>query len=109
MATIEPTTVGIIDFTYQGETYQTWYKTYGNIKNSSRPPLVILHGGPGMSHDYLIPMSDLTPLANIPTIFYDQVGNARSTHIRGKPKTFWNIEIFVDELENLIDHLGILI
>ncbi|KAK7676301.1 hypothetical protein QCA50_020755 [Cerrena zonata] len=107
MATINPTEEGTIDFTYQGETYQTWYKVYGDIKNSSRTPLVVLHGGPGMSHDYLIPMSDLTPLANIPTIFYDQVGNARSTHIKDKPKTFWSAEIFVEELENLLKHFGI--
>lgn len=108
MAIIDPTQEGTVDFTYQGETYQTWYKVYGDLKNSSRTPLVVLHGGPGMSHDYLIPMSDLTPLANIPTIFYDQVGNARSTHIRDKPKTFWTAEIFVEELENLLNYLGII-
>lgn len=107
MATINPTAVDTVDFTYQGETYQTWYKVFGDLKNSSQIPLVILHGGPGMSHDYLLPLSDLTSLANIPTIFYDQVGNARSTHIRGKPKSFWSVELFVEELENLINHLGI--
>ena len=107
MATLDPTEEGFVDFTYQGETYQTWYKTYGDIKDTSHTPLIILHGGPGMSHDYLISMSDLTPLANIPTIFYDQVGNARSTHITDKPKSFWTVEIFVEELENIINHLGI--
>ena len=107
MATIDPSTIGTVDFAYQGETYQTWYKVYGDLKNTSRPPIIILHGGPGMSHDYLLPMSDLCSIANIPTIFYDQVGNARSTHITGKPKSFWTVELFVEELDNLINHLGI--
>ena len=45
---------GKIDFKVGSETYQTWYKTYGDVKNSKHRPLVLVHGGPGMSHHYLL-------------------------------------------------------
>jgi len=61
--------------------------------------------GPGMAHDYLIPVRDLQSIR--PVIFYDQLGNNRSTHLPDKPRSFWTIDLFVDELVNLTDHLGI--
>jgi proline-specific peptidase len=61
--------------------------------------------GPGMAHDYLIPVSDLQKTR--PVIFYDQLGNNRSTHLPEKPRAFWTIDLFVDELANLANHLGI--
>ena len=61
--------------------------------------------GPGMAHDYLIPIGDLQKTR--PVIFYDQLGNNRSTHLPEKPKSFWTIDLFVDELVNLADHLCI--
>jgi L-proline amide hydrolase len=45
----------------------------------------------------------------IPIIFYDQVGCGRSTHHRERLRdaTFWTFDLFIGELENLIDHLKI--
>ncbi len=40
-------------------------------------------------------------------MFYDQLGNGNSTHLREKPKEFWTPELFMDELENLLAKLGI--
>ena len=40
-------------------------------------------------------------------IFYDQVGNGASTHLREKPKDFWKPELFMAELANLVHKLGI--
>ena len=68
---------GTIPFAFGDDTYQTWYKIYGEL--GSRRPLVVVHGGPGISHDYLVPHSDLNVNASIPIILYDQIGNARST------------------------------
>lgn len=101
-----PTTEGTIPFVFQGETYQTFYKVFGELGKGTHPPLVVLHVGPGLSHDYLLPITDLVD-ANIPVIFYDQVGNARSTHLQDKPPTFWTFDLFIDELENILQHLGI--
>jgi hypothetical protein len=36
-----------VEFRVDNETFQTWYKVFGNLEGSKQPPLVILHGGPG--------------------------------------------------------------
>jgi hypothetical protein len=46
----ESETSGTVDFSFDGSTYQTWYKVYGDLKGSGKRPLVAVHGGPGMSH-----------------------------------------------------------
>src|SRR6201995_4640885 len=39
---------------------KTWYKIYGDLSSSSTGrPLVILHGGPGACHNYLLPLAHL--------------------------------------------------
>ncbi|KAF8960222.1 proline iminopeptidase [Flammula alnicola] len=98
---------GTIPFPYKGETFQTYYKVFGDFKNRERTPLVVLHGGPGLSHDYLVPFADLTAKFSIPVILYDQLGNARSTHLKDKPPTFWTVDLFMDELSNLLQHFSI--
>ncbi|KZT02854.1 proline iminopeptidase [Laetiporus sulphureus 93-53] len=90
-----------------GETFQTWYKVFGDLPVGSRTPLICLHGGPGLAHDYLLPLSDLTAIASIPVIFYDQIGGGRSTHLPNKPKSFWTVDLFIDELLNVITYFGI--
>jgi proline-specific peptidase len=98
-------TIGFAPFSYQGGAYKTWYTVYGNLK-SNQVPLVVLHGGPGLSHDYMLALADVSKYS-IPVILYDQVGNGRSTHIHNKPATFWTIDLFIDELESLLKHLKI--
>lgn len=100
-------TEGTIPFEHNGETLHTFYKLCGELSASCRP-LLVLHGGPGVTHDVLVSLFDLAalPLAR-PVIFYDQIGNGRSTHLREKPDAFWNIDLFIDELVNLLDHLSI--
>ncbi|KAF8055307.1 proline-specific peptidase [Lyophyllum atratum] len=103
------TSTGKIDFHYQGATYQTWYKVVGNL-NKVAPgvrPLIALHGGPGVSHDYMTPHTDLFASHGIPVILYDQIGGGQSTHRKDAPKEFWTVELFMDELENLLKHFGI--
>ncbi|KAF8172898.1 proline iminopeptidase [Pholiota molesta] len=103
-----PSQEGTIPFSVGGNIYATWYRVFGDLKNRTSPPLIVLHGGPGLSHDYLLPISDISP--SRPVIFYDQLGNARSTHVHDKVnlKAFWTIELFLDELGNLLRHFGIL-
>ncbi|KAK5211568.1 hypothetical protein LTR47_005291 [Exophiala xenobiotica] len=91
---------------------ETWYKVYGDLTSSgSGRPLVTLHGGPGMAHNYLLSLSRLTtnPDTAIPVVFYDQIGSGRSTHLREKrlDTSFWVPELFMAELDNLLVHLGI--
>lgn len=85
--------------------YQTWYKITGDLK-SGKLPLVILHGGPGCTHDYVDSFKDIAETGRA-VIHYDQVGNGKSTHLRDKGADFWTVDFFKKELHNLIDHLGI--
>ncbi|KAI3008449.1 aconitate hydratase, mitochondrial [Aspergillus niger] len=84
---------------------QTWYRVYGDIKAGT--PLVVLHGGPGFCHNYMLPLAALASGRSV--ILYDQIGNGLSSHyleIRGD-QGFWTVDLFIAELENLLRHLGI--
>ncbi|KUJ12524.1 proline-specific peptidase [Mollisia scopiformis] len=102
-------TEGIADFAVPGLSVpcKTWYKVFGDLKTSTQTPLIVLHGGPGACHDYLLPLTDLAPF--IPLIFYDQIGNGRSTHLPEKvgDEAFWTVDLFQNELDNLVSHLGL--
>ncbi len=98
---------GRIKFVYSDETHQTYFKYFGDLNNKKHTPVVVLHGGPGLCHNYLLSLSDLATKYEIPVILYDQLGNAKSTHLKDKPPTFWTIDLFIDELINLLNHFNI--
>jgi pimeloyl-ACP methyl ester carboxylesterase len=52
------------------------------------------------------PLKDLA--GSRPVIFYDQIGNGRSTHLPEKPTSFWSIDLFVAELENVVRFFSLL-
>lgn len=85
--------------------YRTWYRVTGDL-HSGRPPVVLLHGGPGSTHDYLLSMASLAD-AGWPVVHYDQIGNGGSTHLPDRGADFWTVKLFEDELDNLLDKLGI--
>lgn len=85
--------------------YKTWYRITGDLA-SGKPPLIIAHGGPGCTHDYVDSFRDIAA-AGRAVIHYDQVGNGKSTHLPEKGADFWTVPFFRTELHNLIDHLGI--
>ncbi|KAG0648373.1 L-amino acid amidase [Hyphodiscus hymeniophilus] len=105
-----PTTEAEVDFAPPGagKPCKTWYTIFGNLKSGTRP-LVCLHGGPGVPHDYLLPIRNLWTTHGIPVIMYDQLGCGNSTHIKEKlgDGGFWTVSLFLSELENLLSQLGI--
>ncbi|KAL8669254.1 MAG: hypothetical protein Q9168_006145 [Polycauliona sp. 1 TL-2023] len=109
-----PTTEGEIPSSHPSTSmaFSTWYEISGTLSSPSTPthrPLVVLHGGPGIPHDYLLPLMDLAETYSAPVIFYDQVGCGRSTHFPDKKHDteFWTPELFLSELDKLLKHLGI--
>lgn len=108
---VEAFTTGEIDFTVQstGQVVKTWYKLYGDLTIKKRRPLVVLHGGPGVVHDYMLSCADLWTKNEVPVIFYDQIGGGMSTHLPEKngDEKFWSIQLFIDELNNLLNHFKI--
>lgn len=92
------------------EDCKTWYQIHGPHPTSTKTtPLVVLHGGPGVPHNYLLPLIDLASTHSIPVIFYDQIGCGRSTHLPSKKHdaSFWTVDLFLSELSNLLTHLDI--
>lgn len=86
----------------------TYYKIIGDL-SSDNAPIVMLHGGPGGGHEYLLTFAELWTHYSIPVVLYDQLGCGASTHL---PETagdgsFWNEALFIAELNNLLDHLRI--
>ncbi|KAL8997546.1 MAG: hypothetical protein Q9188_006300 [Gyalolechia gomerana] len=89
---------------------KTWYQIHGpHPSTTNLRPLLILHGGPGIPHNYLLPLTDLATTHSIPIIFYDQIGCGRSTHLAEKKHdaAFWTVDLFLRELDNLLTHLSI--
>ena len=90
---------------------KTWYRIYGSLSQSSTTrPLIIVHGGPGLGHNYMISIGeDLWANHGITCVLYDQVGCGNSTHLPEKKgdTTFFTVQLFLDELENLLSHLDI--
>lgn len=107
---VNPTVTGTVDFDAgAGKPCQTWYQVYGDLK-SDKTPVVAIHGGPGSTHHYILSMVDLFAIYGIPIVFYDQLGNGNSTHLpekSGDAGSFWTEQLFLDELDNLLRHLGI--
>lgn len=86
--------------------HQTWYRVTGDLKDP-RLPLVVAHGGPGCTHDYVDSFKDIAALDGRAVIHYDQLGNGKSTHLSEKGPEFWTVDLFLAELDALLAHLGI--
>jgi len=79
-----------------------WFGITGNDRSSSLP-LIIIHGGPGMSHNYLYPMTDLGDDRQV--IFYDQLDAGLSDR-PNNPKN-WDITRFLREIDDLREALNL--
>ncbi|KAF2966141.1 hypothetical protein GQX73_g7415 [Xylaria multiplex] len=105
-----PTSEGEVAFEASGtnKPCKTWYKFIGSL-DSKATPLIALPGGPGGGHKYLTPLNDLYEKYDIPIVYYDQVGCGRSTHFRERvgDDSFWTFDLFIQELDNLIDCLNL--
>ncbi len=76
-----------------------YYKIFGRGK-----PLVIVHGGPGASHDYFLPY--LTPLArHYQLIFIDERGSGRSQKL--EDVSGYTVESMVEDVEAVRQALGL--
>ena len=85
--------------------HRTWYRRRGEAVPGGPAPIVLLHGGPGGTHDYLEPLLDLGD-GGRPVVLYDQLGNGRSDHLRDAPVEFWTVDLFKRELTCLLEDLG---
>ena len=85
--------------------HRTWYSVTGDL-HAERAPVVLCHGGPGATSDYLTPVVELA-VDGRATVLYDQLGNGRSDHLPDVDPGFWTVQLFEDELVALTESLGI--
>jgi len=83
-------------------TFRVWTKRVGN-----RPGMkvLLLHGGPGMTHEYLEAFDGYLPGAGIEYYYYDQLGSRYSD--QPEMEGLLTIERFVDEVEQVRRALGL--
>lgn len=98
----EPT---VTEATVPFRDYETWYRVTGDL-TSPMTPLVVVHGGPGFSHDYLLALATIAESGR-PVVHYDQLGGGRSTHLPEQGAEFWTVALFLAELDNLLEKLEI--
>lgn len=82
--------------------YKTYYRIVGT--NSKRPPLFLLHGGPGSSHNYFELLDSLAEQSGRQLIMYDQLGCGRSSQPDDHPELYC-AKTWVDELIALRGYL----
>ncbi|HZU14444.1 MAG TPA: proline iminopeptidase-family hydrolase [Chloroflexota bacterium] len=96
-----PETEGTIPF----HGYHTWYKIVGEGEEPGKYPLLALHGGPGATHDYMLPIAQLAGTGRR-VIFYDQIGGGRSAIGESRPE-MWTVDLFLEEVQAVRDALGL--
>jgi L-proline amide hydrolase len=90
---------GQIDF----NGYKTYYKIVGSAK-TGKLPLLCLHGGPGVPHDYLEPFEDIARTGR-QVIFYDQLGCGKSD--RPADDAIYTVKLYLRELAAIRAALGL--
>ena len=96
---------GTVQVSRGNESFNLSYKLFRPMNLSSRQaaPLVVLHGGPSVPSDYLLPLAKVVPYRSI--LFYDQLGCGASDE--PKDASLYSIEAAVDDLEAVLQKLSI--
>ncbi|WP_234445663.1 proline iminopeptidase-family hydrolase [Carboxylicivirga marina] len=76
--------------------YKVWTKRVGN---NPKIKVLLLHGGPGSTHEFFECFDSYFPRKNIEYYYYDQLGSAYSD--QPDDSSLWNLERFVDEVEQV--------
>lgn len=82
--------------------FRVWTKRFGN---NPRIKVLLLHGGPAFTHEYLECFESFFPAEGIEFYEYDQLGSYYSD--QPKDSSLWTTERFVDEVEQVRQALGL--
>ena len=94
--------VRLIPVTTPKGTFRVWTKRVGN---SPRMKVLLLHGGPGLTHEYFEAFDSYFPAAGIEYYYYDQLGSAYSD--QPDEPALWEVPRFVEEVEQVRQALGL--
>jgi proline iminopeptidase len=82
--------------------FAVWTKRIGNNPDLK---MLLLHGGPGATHEYLEACDSYLPGAGIEYYYYDQLGSGFSD--QPDDPSLWEVSRFVDEVEQVRRSLGL--
>ena len=80
---------------------KVWYRRLGD---GDALPVLLLHGGPGAAHDYMLPLAERLA-EHRPAIVYDQLGCGRSD--TPDDTSLWTVDRFVTEVDQVRAALGL--
>lgn len=83
--------------------YKTYYRVVGE-QGQGKTPLILLHGGPGSTHNYFEVLDEMA-VDGRQLIMYDQLGCGKSA-VPSNP-SLWTKETWTEELIALREHLGL--
>ncbi len=81
--------------------FNVWTKRVGN---NPKIKVLLLHGGPGSTHEYFECFDSFLPAEGIEYYYYDQLGSAYSDN--PNDSSLWNLPRFVEEVETVRKALG---
>ena len=87
--------------TPKGE-FKVWTKRVGN---NPKIKVLLLHGGPGLTHEEFLVVDSYFPGAGIEYYYYDQLGSWHSD--QPTDSTLWDLPRFVEEVEQVRQALGL--
>ena len=76
--------------------FNVWTKRFGN---NPKIKVLLLHGGPGSTHEYFESFESFLPQEGIEFIYYDQLGSYYSD--KPNDTSLWTTERFVEEVEQV--------
>jgi proline iminopeptidase len=82
--------------------FKVWTKRVGN---NPAIKVLLLHGGPGATHEYFEAFDSYFPAAGIEYYYYDQLGSTYSD--QPKEPSLWEVDRFVEEVEQVRQALGL--
>jgi proline iminopeptidase len=88
--------VKLIPITTPRGTFKVWTKRVGN---NPKIKVLLLHGGPGATHEYFEAFDSYFPQQGIEYYYYDQLGSAFSD--QPKDPSLWDLSRFVEEVEQV--------
>ncbi len=89
-------TIKMIPITTPKGTFNVWTKRIGN---NPKIKVLLLHGGPGGTHEFFECFDDYFPNKEIEYIYYDQLDSYYSD--KPNDSTLWTNKHFVDEVEQV--------
>lgn len=76
--------------------YQTYYRIVGEA--TTKAPLVLIHGGPGSTHNYFEVLDELAETNQRQLIMYDQIGCGQSSCPDNHAAEIYRAQIWLEEL-----------